>query len=66
MVGLAIAEQITQGERPAHSERILLFVLPAHRHQGIATALVKHLQALLAAPFTAPTAAVTVEEKHHG
>jgi hypothetical protein len=53
MVGFAIAEQFAQNAAPPGSELLSLFVSPTYRHQGIATTLIKHLQPLLAQPFTA-------------
>lgn len=48
MVGFTVAEQFVSDDVTPASELISLFVLPAYRHQGIATALVKYLQQLLA------------------
>ena len=54
MVGFAVAEQLTQADASPASELLSLRVLPAYRHQGIATALVKHLQKLMTSPLAAP------------
>jgi uncharacterized protein (TIGR03032 family) len=44
MVGFAVAERFIQANAEAEAEELLsLFVLPAYRHQGIATTLVRHL-----------------------
>lgn len=55
MVGFAIAEQFIENTLQ-RAELISLFVLPDYRDQGIATALVKHLQQLLAMPLAMPAA----------
>ncbi|MDO9169560.1 MAG: TIGR03032 family protein [Methylobacter sp.] len=51
MVGFAVAEQFIQDDATPASELLSLFVIPAYRDQGIATALVKHLQPLLVQPL---------------
>jgi uncharacterized protein (TIGR03032 family) len=51
MVGFAVAEQFARDDVTPASELLSLYVVPAYRHQGIASALVKHLQRLLATPL---------------
>lgn len=53
LVGFAVAEQFIRDDAAQASELLSLLVLPAYRHRGIATALLKHLQQLLAVPFVA-------------
>lgn len=55
MVGFAIAEQFVRNDATPASELLSLFVVPAYRHQGIATTLMKHLQRLLATPLIVPS-----------
>jgi GNAT superfamily N-acetyltransferase len=59
MVGFAIAEQFVRDDATPASELLSLFVVPAYRHQGIATALVNHLQRLLATPLIVSPAGST-------
>lgn len=51
MVGFAVAELFIQSDSKQAAELLSLYVLPAYRHQGIGTALVKHLQKLAGKPL---------------
>lgn len=55
MVGFAVAEQFTQADSETAAELLSLFVLADYRHQGIGTALVKHLQQLVSQPLLSRT-----------
>lgn len=52
MVGFAVAEHFVQPDSEQVAELLSLFVLPAYRHQGIGTTLVRHLQKLIGKPLT--------------
>lgn len=55
MVGLAVAELfVPSGNEESMAELLSLFVLPAYRHQGIATALVRHLRQFVGKHFISP------------
>jgi hypothetical protein len=47
MVGFAVAERFIHTDAQPAAELISLLVLPAYRHQGIGTALGRHLQQLM-------------------
>ncbi|WP_052700635.1 TIGR03032 family protein [Methylocucumis oryzae] len=47
MVGFAVAEKYATDTAEPAAELLSLFVLPLYRHQGIGTALVKHMEKLL-------------------
>jgi len=51
MVGFAIAEVVVQSDTEQEADLLSLFVLPAYRHQGIGTKLVRHLQQLVGKSF---------------
>jgi len=51
MVGFAIAEHFAQADSEQPAELLSLFVLPACRHQGIGTKLVRHLQKMIGKPL---------------
>ena len=51
MVGLAVAEHFAQANSEQAAELISLFVLPAYRHQGIGSTLVRHLQKFIGKPL---------------
>lgn len=52
MVGFAVAELFSSVDAfQTETELLSLYVLPAYRHRGIGTRLVKHLQQLVGKPF---------------
>jgi len=54
MIGLAVAERFEVEHAPV-AELCSLYVLPAYRHQGIATRLIKELQHSLGLPLKRPS-----------
>jgi len=62
MIGFAVAEEFEQEDASTACELLSLLVVPAFRHQGIATALLRHLQKLLSAPLPQPRFLPTTEQ----